>query len=131
MSEEFSTFCHSWGIKHSVSAPYHQQGNGKAESAVKITRMLLRKAYESKQDFWELLLQWRNTPNKTGSSPAQRLFNRRTRCGIPMYEKKYLPKIEENVKEKISLNHRRAKSYYDLKLVHYQNWKLVNRSSSK
>lgn len=37
MSEEFNTFCQSWGIKHSVSAPYHQQANGKAESAVKIT----------------------------------------------------------------------------------------------
>ncbi|XP_062703852.1 uncharacterized protein LOC134286278 [Aedes albopictus] len=106
-------FCQSWGIKHSVSAPYHQQANGKAESAVKITKTLLRKAHESKQDFWELLLQWRNTPNKTGSSPAQRLFSRRTRFGIPMCEEKYSPKIEEKVKEKITLNRRRAKAYYD------------------
>lgn len=115
MSEEFSMFCQSWGIKHSVSAPY-QQANGKAESAVKITKTLLKKAHESKQDFWELLLQWRNTPNKTGSSPAQRLFNRRTRFGIPMYEGKYIPKVEDKVKEKIAVNHRKAKAYYDRKV---------------
>ncbi|XP_065094486.1 uncharacterized protein K02A2.6-like [Ochlerotatus camptorhynchus] len=115
MSEEFNMFCQYWGVKHSVSAPYHQQGNGKAESAVKITKSLMKKARESNQDFWELLLQWRNKPNKTGSSPVQRLFNRRTRFGVPMYQGKYLPKIEENVREKITLQRQQAKAYYDRK----------------
>ncbi|XP_058442935.1 uncharacterized protein K02A2.6-like [Malaya genurostris] len=115
MSEDFNAFAKQWSFKHSVSAPYHQQANGKAESAVKIAKLLLKKANESKQDFWELLLQWRNTPNKIGSSPAQRLFNRRTRCGLPMAEKKYAPKIEENVPEKIYRNRQQTKLHYDRK----------------
>ncbi|XP_062712601.1 uncharacterized protein LOC134289898 [Aedes albopictus] len=108
LSEEFQQFAHAWGFKHTVSAPYHQQANGKAESAVKITKTLLKKAYESKQDFWELLLQWRNTPNKTNSSPAQRLL-------ILMAEEKYAPKIEEGVKERIKRSRQEAKLFYDLK----------------
>ncbi|XP_058448606.1 uncharacterized protein K02A2.6-like [Malaya genurostris] len=115
MSEEFGHFSRVWGFKHSVSAPYHQQANGKAESAVKIAKLLLKKANDSNQDFWELLLQWRNTPNKTESSPAQRLFNRRTRCGIPMIDKKFLPKIVEGVTEQIRNNRQQAKLYYDRK----------------
>ncbi|XP_065073526.1 uncharacterized protein K02A2.6-like [Ochlerotatus camptorhynchus] len=115
VSEEFQRFALDWGFKHTVSAPYHQQANGKAESAVKIAKLLLKKAYESKKDFWDLLLQWRNTPNKCDSSPVQRLLNRRTRFGVPMSEKKYLPKIEEGVEEKIKRNRQEAKLYYDRK----------------
>lgn len=115
ISEEFQRFALDWGFKHTVSAPYHQQANGKAESAVKIAKLLLKKAYESKKDFWDLLLQWRNTPNKCDSSPVQRLLNRRTRFGVPMAEKKYLPKIEEGVEEKIKKNRQEAKLYYDRK----------------
>lgn len=115
LSDEFRQFAQAWGFQHTVSAPYHQQANGKAESAVKIAKLLVKKAYDSKQDFWELLLQWRNTPNKMNSSPVQRLFNRRTRFGVPMADEKYLPKIEEGVKEKIKKNHQEAKYYYDKK----------------
>ncbi|XP_062541083.1 uncharacterized protein K02A2.6-like [Armigeres subalbatus] len=113
VSTEFRKFAADWGFQHTTSAPYHQQANGKAESAVKIAKSLLKKASESKQDFWEVLLQWRNTPNKVGSSPVQRLMNRRTRFGVPMGEQKYLPKIEEGVKEKLQRNRQEAKLNYD------------------
>lgn len=113
VSEAFRRFAAEWGFQQTVSAPYHQQANGKAESAVKVAKSLLKKAFESKQDFWEVLLQWRNTPNKVGSSPVQRLMNRRTRFGLPMAEQKYLPKVEEGVKEKLQRNRQEAKQHYD------------------
>lgn len=53
--------------------------------------------------------------NKCDISPVQRLLNRRTRFGVPMAEKKYLPKIEEGVQEKIKRNRQEAKVYYDRK----------------
>lgn len=114
-NEAFKRFAESWGFKHSISAPYHQQANGKSESAVKIAKLLMKKADESKQDFWRVLLQWRNTPNKIESSPVQRLLNRRTRSGIPMSEEKYSPNVEEEVKERIVKSRQQAMYSYDRK----------------
>ena len=36
VNHEFCTFMSQWGVDHVVSSPHHPQGNGKAESAVKI-----------------------------------------------------------------------------------------------
>lgn len=72
-----------WGFELVTSAPKHQQGNGKSEAAVKIAKKLVKKADRSGQDLWYMLLYWRNTPNKIGSSPVQRLYSRRTRSGKP------------------------------------------------
>lgn len=112
-SDEFCQFAEQWEFKHSMSAPYHQQGNGKAEAAVKIVKKLLKKSLDTKSDFWQSLQQWRNVPNSCGSSPAQRVFCRRTRFNIPMAEAKFEPKVQEGVKEQIKKNRQRAKSYYD------------------
>lgn len=43
VSQEFQDFAKKWGITHMTSSPMHQQANGKAESAVKIMKTLLRK----------------------------------------------------------------------------------------
>lgn len=112
-SEDFRRFAESWEFRHTMSAPYHQQGNGKAESAVKIVKRLLKKSAETKSDFWQSLQQWRNVPNNCGSSPAQRVFSRRTRFNVPMAEEKFEPKVQEGVKEQIKQNRQRAKYYYD------------------
>ncbi|XP_062558245.1 uncharacterized protein K02A2.6-like [Armigeres subalbatus] len=111
--EEFHRFAERWEFNHTMSAPYHPQGNGKAESAVKIVKRLLKKSLETKSDFWQSLLQWRNIPNSCGSSPAQRMFSRRTRFNVPMADGKFNPKIQEGVKEQIKQNRRHAKYYYD------------------
>ena len=41
-SQEFDLFTNNWGITHVTSSPMHQRANGKAESAVKIMKNLLR-----------------------------------------------------------------------------------------
>jgi transposase InsO family protein len=84
VNDEFKKFATSWDFKMATSSPYYSQGNGKAESAVKMAKVLIKKANESKQDIYKCLLMWRNTPNDIGSSPNQRLIGRRTRCDIPM-----------------------------------------------
>lgn len=85
-------------FKHSMSAPYRQQGNGKAEGAVKDVKRLLKKSLETNSDFWQSLQQWRNVPNNCGSSPAQRVFCRRARFNVPMTAGKYEPRVQEGVK---------------------------------
>ena len=56
VSQEFAIFTNRWYIKHSTSSPYHNQGNGKAESAVKIAIQLLMKAKDIKSDVYVALL---------------------------------------------------------------------------
>ena len=74
---------HTWGFEFVTSAPKHSRENGKADSAVKIAKRLVRIAEENNEDVWYSLLHLRNTPNNIGSSPNQRFFTRRTRTGVP------------------------------------------------
>lgn len=58
----FSSFVVDWGIIHVTSSPMHQRANGKAESAVKIMKSLLRKTHKEGGDPYEAMLEQRNTP---------------------------------------------------------------------
>ena len=86
-SEEFKQFCEGWHIQHNKSSPYNPQSNGKAEAAVKcMKRLLLKNNKNGNMDnamFKASLLEYRNTPNATGKSPAQILFGRPTRSFVP------------------------------------------------
>ena len=94
---EFRDFAKSWEFQHTMSSPYNSQSNGKAESAVKIAKRLLRR---SKDPFWALL-EWRNTPTVgLDASPSQRFLARRTRGAIPMATIKLLPEVQENMQNK-------------------------------
>ena len=60
-----------------------------------------------------VLLHWKNTPNRIGSSPNQRSISRRTRTTIPSTTDQLIPKVIENVKEDIKNNREKTKNYYD------------------
>ena len=73
----------------SLSQPKH--GNGKAELAVKTAKALLRK--NKNGDQYMALLNHRNTPSQSiGTSPAQRIFIRRTGTFLPTSSKLLKPK---------------------------------------
>ncbi|XP_053681614.1 uncharacterized protein K02A2.6-like [Sabethes cyaneus] len=114
-NQKMAKFASDWDFELATSAPHHQQANGKAESAVKIAKNLMKKSDESGTDFWYALLHWRNIPNKIGSSPAARLLSRSIRCGVPASAAKLLPKIEDDVSTKIETNRRHYKLHYDRK----------------
>ena len=46
-SDEFNNCCRKLDIKHSTSSPYHPQGNGKAENAVKSVKRILKNCKNS------------------------------------------------------------------------------------
>ena len=104
-NHEYSRFAREYGFIVRKSSPYHSQGNGKAESAVKISKNILKKSrYE---DPYLALLAYRNTPQQGYDySPAQRLMSRRLRDIIPTAPLQLAPHtvspslVQENISER-------------------------------
>ncbi|KAG1712216.1 hypothetical protein GQR58_002396 [Nymphon striatum] len=84
-SELFKAFEIKWNFNHEYSSPGNSKANGAAEAAVKQAKRLLKKCVHSNEDPYIGLLNIRNTPTESlNSSPAQRLFCRRTRTMLPI-----------------------------------------------
>ena len=80
---EFTSFCKTHNIVHETSSPHFSQSNGLSESAVKQQKFLMKKVKENLQKFAEAKLEWVNTPNESGKSPAQMFFGRKQRTKLP------------------------------------------------
>ena len=113
-SGEFHKFTQEWEFKHVTSSPHYPRSNGKAESAVKTCKTLLKKASLAKTDVYLSLLDHHNIPTEqTGYSPAQRLFGRRTRTLLPIPTKLLDPSTPVNIKTTIISHKDRQASYYN------------------
>ena len=113
-SDNFNEFASTYGFEHVTSSPLYAQSNGKAENAVKTAESLLEKATKSKRDPYLSLLDWRNTPTEgLNSSPAQRLFGRRTKTLLPTSNHLLKPKIPKEVEDKLTLKKAKQAMYYD------------------
>ena len=112
-SAEFARFAEQYEFEHLTSSPGYPQSNGKAENSVKTAKRLIMKAKEDQKDPFLSLLDWRNTPSEgIGSSPVQRLFNRRTRTKLPTSKnllKPAIPEVSERLKKRKDLQ----KQYYN------------------
>lgn len=111
---EFRKFSKEWDFQSNFSSPHHQQGNGKSEATVKVAKQMIKKCIEDGEDFYSALLIHRNTPNKTGYSPAKRLFGRWLRCPVPIARTSD-PEIPKDVPQRIQEEREKAKYYYDRK----------------
>ena len=80
---EFAVFSANWEFEHTTSSPYHSQSNGKAESSVKLSKRMLKRAADPQL----ALLKYRNTVTaRMTTSPIQRLFNISARSILPQRE---------------------------------------------
>jgi len=63
------------------------------------------------------LLDYRNTPTEIGSSPAQRLFSKKTRNLLPLSSKQLGPKsvLPQDVQDKLINSKQKQAFYYNLK----------------
>ena len=116
ISSEFVEFSKAWQFNHVKTSPYHSQSNGKAESAVKIAKGIIKKSLRDKKDFWLSILDWRNTPTENMSlSPVQRLFSRRTKTILPTTSVLLAPSVlkESEVTKALTRKRSKAKFYYD------------------
>ncbi|KAL9978009.1 hypothetical protein ACROYT_G015483 [Oculina patagonica] len=81
-------------FEHTPSSPYNSKANGKAESAVKTAKSLLRKALDSGKDPYMAILDYRNTPTQgMDSSPVQGLMNRCTKTLLSTSRTLLHPKV--------------------------------------
>ena len=108
-ARQFQTFSQEWNFTHCTSSPYYPQANGKAESAVKIAKRILRRC-----DDPELaLLEYRNTPVESATtSPIQQLIGRSTRSVIPQKMSNCTPTAREHRDNKLQ-HHRRVQKHYN------------------
>ena len=112
-SSDFQRFAQDWGFSSSTSSPQFHQANGAAEAAVKTAKLLLKK---NKNDFEKALLAYRNTPLETGFSPAELLYGRRLRDGLPFACKPNSMTMKPNLDEFLEREGRyraRYKEHYD------------------
>ena len=115
VSERFGKFAQMWGFEHRVSSPGHQQANGKAESAVKAAKKLIRKAFDTGDYPYLAILAHRNTPSEgMETSPAQRLLGRRCKTLQPTTVELLRPESVPNWKfmsQRKKLNDKQANYY--------------------
>jgi len=74
----------------------------------------MKKAKQAGTDPYLYLLDWRNTPSEEmSSSPAQRMFGRRTRTLLPTTSYPLKPKVQEDVKKKLLKQKSKQAKYYN------------------
>ena len=111
---EFTRFARDYGFALVKSSPYHSRSNGKAESAVKIAKNILKKSRE--EDPYIALLAYRNSPQQGHVySPVQRLMSRRLRDLIPIATSKLQTQltVPSVVTQNIAERKQKAKAHYD------------------
>ena len=116
LSRDFQMFAKEWDFEHVTSSPYYNQANGKAESAVKEAKKILRKSKKANSDAFLAVLDHRNTPSTNmKSSPAQRLLNRRVRTLLPTTASLLQPQTMNSVtmNEKLVERKRQQSKYYN------------------
>ena len=95
---EFEDFAREWNFKHTTSSPIYTQDNSMAEKSVGIAKKLMRKGKDTGQTPFISFLEYRNTPLDCGYSPAQLLYNRRTKSILPILNKALTPELVNNNK---------------------------------
>ena len=100
-SSQIAAFASNYEFEHVTSLPEYPQSNGNVENAVKTSKNLIKKPASSKSDFQLALLDWRITP--TGglkSSPAQRMFGRRTTTLLSTSSELLEPQLVKDVRDR-------------------------------
>ena len=113
-SSDFENFAAVYGFEHNTSSPNYSQSNGKVENVVKTAKNLMKKAIDSQSYPHLALLAWRNTPSESvNSSPAQRIFGRRTKTRIPTSVQLLKLQLPVDVEQKLRKNKAKQTFYYD------------------
>ena len=109
---DFPRFC-AKNIVHELSAPYNPRSNGLAEAGVKTVKNILRKCYASGEDPCLALYEWRNVPRTDGFSPAQLMFGRSQRTGLPTLPQQIRPIDFLSAASSKDKAHNYSRSYHD------------------
>ena len=84
-SQEFKHFLKELDIQHKTSSPYYPQGNGLAESMVKVSKHLIEKAILEEKPWYALILDYRITPISSRiPSPAEIFYGQRLKSNLSL-----------------------------------------------
>ena len=108
--EPFLAFCEEIGATHTPSSAYNPSSNGLAESAVKISKSILKKAKADHTPPMSALSAWRNTPRADGTAPADLLFGFRQR--VPSLPPKLSSQVFVNREERAAFRQQRKEATY-------------------
>ena len=110
-SQHFKSFAKIWGFSHETSSPGKSKANGAAEAAVRVTKNMMKKCHDAKEDDYLGLLNLRNTPQESlTTSPAQRLMGRRPKTTVPTTFNLLKPAAMEHIEcEKLCTENKRLK----------------------
>jgi len=96
-----------------TSSPHYHRANGFAERYVQTIKQFLKKCDSSGDDVYRSLLAYRGTPVAgCPYSPAEMLFNRSIRSGLPLTTETLRPSIKSG-QESLSEARMKQKVYYD------------------
>ena len=98
---------------HKTSSPHYPKSNGLAESAVKVTKIIIKKCIESGEDIYKGLLAYRATPLASGLSPAEMLMGRRIKTTLPASECMFKTKSHKKVFKDSQKRKEKQKKYHD------------------
>ena len=104
-----------WDVEHRTSSPGYPKSNGMVESAVKNAKKIISRALEDGTDPHAAILEYRNTPQADGLSPAQKFLGRRTRTSLPTTTSLMQPRgVDTKMYTSMRrLKNARASVYYD------------------
>ena len=92
----FAEFTNEWKFNHTTSSPHHPEGNGFAESMVKVVKQILQHAKYSGCDPHLALLSYRATPiDSKIASPAELLYRRQLQSTLPSHLRNTAPDAED------------------------------------
>lgn len=113
-SHDYKKFANTYKFSHVTSSPGYPQSNGRVENAVKMAKSIITKAKKANTDPYLGLLAYRNTPTQhLNSSPAQRLFSRRTKTLLPTTHTLLTPRVESGVTIKQAQSKAKQSFYYN------------------
>ena len=97
-SHRFAQFCNRWRVEHVKSSPHYPQRNGLAEAAVKSMKTSIKKTTQNgnldMDEFCQGLLEWRNTPDSNGHSPAQKLYGHPLQSFVLAHHRSFVPELQ-------------------------------------
>src|SRR5699024_9551607 len=86
-SREFKEFCRQQAVEHHIASPYHHQGNGLAERAIRSVEAMLRTSCADQKEWSQKLLPCVMAYNRrkhltTGVTPYSLMYNREGRTQV-------------------------------------------------
>ena len=112
-AEEYKRFAREWHFNLILSDPYYPRGNGLAERSVQTVKKILTKSMRSHGDPYLALLELRNTPVDSLSSPSKLLMGRNSRSVVPSADLSHQPVDATKFQERRKVLQQRQKKYYD------------------